>query len=66
MKKTVLISFVIALVVVNLAGWVIQTYTEVNFGMAIRIPVILGITFIAAIFGFAALLVSKATKEKPR
>jgi len=65
MKKTVLITFVIALIVVNLAGWLIQTYTEVNFGMAIRIPVILGITFIAAIFAFAGLLVSKATKEKP-
>ncbi len=65
MKKTVLITFVVALVVVNLAGWAIQTYTEVNFGMAIRIPVILGITFIAAIFGFAGALVSKATKEKP-
>jgi hypothetical protein len=65
MKKTVLITFVIALVLVNAAGWAIETWTEVNFGMAIRIPVILGITFIAIIFGFAASMVSKATKEKP-
>jgi branched-subunit amino acid ABC-type transport system permease component len=65
MKKAILITFVIAIVVVTLAGWLVQTYTDIRMGWAVRIPLILGITFIAAIFSGAGSLVSKASRDKP-
>jgi hypothetical protein len=65
MLKSILIAFLAALVVVNLGGWAIEYFTEVRVNMAIRIPIIIGITFIAIIFSGAGSLVSKANKEKP-
>jgi F0F1-type ATP synthase assembly protein I len=65
MKKAILITFVVAIVVVMLAGWLVETYTDVRMGWAIRVPLILGITFIAAIFSGAGSLVTKASRDKP-
>ena len=63
--KGILIAFIVAVVLVFIGGWVVETYTETRVGWAVRIPIILGMTFIAAIFSGAGNLVSKASKDKP-
>lgn len=65
MKKTVLLSFLLAVMLVNLAAWAVENWSEVTIVWPFRIALILGITFIAAVFSGAAALVSAAEQEKP-
>ena len=65
MKKILLRALVIAVLVVNLLGWLVGVYSEVEIGALFRIALIVGILFITAIFaGFAAdaLLQSESMK----
>lgn len=65
MKKTILITLLAAMVVVNLAAWAVDQYSSVYIALPFRIALILGITAIAAIFSGAAALVNAAEQEKP-
>lgn len=63
MKKILLRAFVIAVLVVNLLGWLVGVYSEVEIGALFRIALIVGILFITAIFAGAAMLVGALDKE---
>lgn len=63
MKKILLRTFVVAVLIVNLLGWLVGVYSEVEIGALFRIALILGIMFIAAIFTGAALIVGALDKE---
>lgn len=57
MKKIILRTFIAAIIIVNLLGWLVGVYSVVTIGPMFRIALILGITAIATIFaGSAALL----------
>jgi hypothetical protein len=63
MKKILLRALVIAVLVVNLLGWLVGVYSEVEIGALFRIALIVGILFITAIFAGAALIVGALDKE---
>lgn len=63
MKKIMLRALVIAVLVVNLLGWLVGVYSEVEIGALFRIALIVGILFITAIFAGAALIVGALDKE---
>ena len=63
MKKIMLWTLVIALVVVDLLGWLVGVFSEVEIGAMFRIALIVGIMFIAAIFSGAAAIVGVLDKE---
>lgn len=65
MKKTVWIVFGIALVVVNLAAWLVEQATGLHLAMLLRLAMILGITMAASIFVGAYVLLSKFEEEQP-
>lgn len=65
MKKAILITLVIAIIVVNLAAWLVEVTIDTRIGFAFRIPLIIGIVFIATIFSGAAALINKADTERP-
>jgi len=63
MKKILLITLVIAVLVVNLLGTLVGVYSEVEIGALFRIALILGIMFVTAIFTGAAMIVGALDKE---
>ena len=63
MKKIMLRALVIAVLVVNLLGWLVGVYSEVEIGALFRIALIVGILFITAVFAGAALIVGALDKE---
>ena len=65
MKKIILWTFLAAVVVVNLLGWLVGVYSEVHIGAVFRIALIMGITTISAIFTGAAALLGFLATEKP-
>lgn len=65
MKHAVWITFVIALIVVNLSAWLAAEFTGFNIGMMFRLVLVLGITVIAAVFVGANLLIKNLEQEKP-
>ena len=70
MKKILLRTFLIAVVVVNLLAWLVDYYSDVSINMLFRIALIMGIMFISAIFTGAALLLGffdlEERKEHPK
>lgn len=65
MKKIMLYTFLIAVVVVNLLAWLVGIYSELYIGILFRISLIMGITFVAAIFSGALAIIGFLDKEKP-
>lgn len=65
MKKTILITLVVAIVMVNLSAWLVEYFIGTRIGLAFRIPLIIGIVFIATIFSGAAALINHADTERP-
>ncbi len=65
MKKIMLITFLIAVVLVNLLAWLVGIYSDVDIGILFRIALIMGIIFVAAIFSGAAAILGFLDKEKP-
>lgn len=63
MKRVLLRTLVIAVLVVNLLAWFVGYYSDVDIGPAFRVALIIGILFIAAIFTGAALMVGALDKE---
>jgi cation transporter-like permease len=63
MKKILILTLLIAIVVVNLLGWLVGVYSEVEIGAMFRIALIVGIMFIAAIFSGAAAILRFLDKE---
>jgi len=64
-KKTVWITFAVALIVVNLAAWLTENATGIAIPMILRLAMVLGITVGTSIFAGAFLLVSKFEEERP-
>lgn len=56
MKKILLRTFLISVVVVNLLAWLVDYYSDVSIALFFRFALIMGIMFISAIFTGAALL----------
>lgn len=65
MKKIMLSTLLIAIVVVNLLAWLVGVYSDVTIGIMFRIALIMGVIFIAAIFSGAAAILGFLDKEKP-
>jgi hypothetical protein len=63
MKRVLLRTLVIAVLVVNLLAWLVGYYSDVDIGPAFRVALIIGILFIAAIYTGAALMVGALDKE---
>jgi len=64
MKKILLRTFVIAVVVVNLLAFLVDFYSDVSIGMLFRIALIIGIMFISTIFTGAALILGFLDTEE--
>lgn len=64
MKKILLRTFVIALVVVNGLAWGVDYYSDVSIGMLFRVALIIGIMFISTIFTGAALILGFLDTEE--
>jgi hypothetical protein len=65
MKKVIWITLGTSLVLVNLAAWLAERYSGFYIEIVYRFILILGITFITAIFVGAFLLVNKFEEEQP-
>ena len=65
MKKTVWITFFVALVLVNAIAELVYYFSGFNIVMFFRITLILGITVIASIFVGSIMLIGKLEQEKP-
>ena len=65
MKKIVWISFISALVIVNLLAFVADYLGGVYIALPYRLVVVLGITMISCVFGGAWVLMSRADEEVP-
>jgi len=70
MKKILLRTFLIAVVVVNLLAWLVDYYSDVTIGIMFRVALIMGVMFISAIFTGAALILgfldTEERKEHPK
>lgn len=64
MKKILLRTFVIAVVVVNLLAWLVDYYSDVTIAWMFRFALIMGIMFISAIFTGAALILGFLDTEE--
>jgi len=64
MKKIILYTFIAAIVIVNLMGWLVGVYSDVTIGALFRLALILGITLIATVFAGSAALLGILDKEK--
>lgn len=64
MKKIILRTFIAAIIIVNLLGWLVGVYSEVTIGPLFRIALILGVTAIAIIFSGSAALLGFLDSEK--
>jgi hypothetical protein len=65
MKKVIWISLGTSIFLVNLAAWLAEYYTGFYIEIVYRFILILGITFITAIFVGAYLLVNQFETERP-
>ena len=65
MNKTVWITFIVALVLVNLIAELVYYFSGFNIVMFFRITLVLGITVIASIFVGSIMLIGKLEQEKP-
>ena len=65
MKKTVWISFGIALILVNVIAEVGEYFTGIEIHTFLRIAIIFGVTIGAFIFGGAFSLINTIDQEKP-
>ncbi|MBC52711.1 MAG: hypothetical protein CMQ34_02630 [Gammaproteobacteria bacterium] len=65
MKKIVWISFISALVVVNVLAYAADRLGDVYIAMPYRLVVVLGITLISCVFGGAWVLMKRADEEIP-
>lgn len=70
MKRILLRTFLIAVVVVNLLAWLVDYYSDVSIAYLFRFALIMGIMFISTIFTGAALLLgfldTEERKEHPK
>jgi len=64
MKKIILRTFIAAIIIVNLLGWLVGVYSEVTIGAMFRVSLILGVTLIATVFAGSAALLGILDKEK--
>lgn len=64
MKKAVWISFLAALIVINVAAWLMEYFAGVSVAMPYRLAVVLGITLISMVFAGAWALVGHAEGER--
>tara|TARA_R110002167_G_scaffold89012_3_gene239957 strand:+ start:14207 stop:14419 length:213 start_codon:yes stop_codon:yes gene_type:complete len=64
MKKILLRTFLIAVVVVNLLAWLVDYYSDVTIAYLFRFALIMGIMFISTIFTGAALLLGFLDTEE--
>ena len=64
MKKILLRTFLIAVVVVNLLAWLVDYYSDVSIAYLFRFALIMGIMFISTIFTGAALLLGFLDTEE--
>lgn len=65
MKKIVWISFISALVIVNVLAYAADRLGDVYIAMPYRLVVVLGITLISCVFGGAWVLMNRADEEVP-
>ena len=65
MKKILLVTFLIAVIVVNLLAFLVERFADVPIAFMFRFALIVGIMFITAIFTGAAALLGFFEKEKP-
>lgn len=65
MKRILLVTFLSAVVIVNLLAYLAETYADVPIAAMFRLALIAGIMFIAAIFTGSAALLGFFEKEKP-
>lgn len=65
MKKIVWISFISALVIVNLLAVAADRFGDVYIAMPYRLAVVLSITMISCVFGGAWVLMNQAGEEEP-
>lgn len=65
MKKIVWISFISALVIVNLLAFAADRFGGVYIAMPYRLAVVLSITMISCVFGGAWVLMNQADEEVP-
>lgn len=64
MKKILLRTFLIAVVIVNLIAWLVDYNSDVTIGFMFRFALIMGIMFISTIFTGAALLLGFLDTEE--
>ena len=65
MRKIVWISFISALVIVNLLAFAADRFGGVYIAMPYRLAVVLSITLISCVFGGAWVLMNRADEEVP-
>lgn len=65
MKKIVWISFISALVIVNLLAIAADRFGDVYIAIPYRLAVVLSITMISCVFGGAWVLMNQADEEVP-
>lgn len=65
MKKIVWISFISALVIVNLLAFAADRFGDVYIALPYRLVVVLSITMISFVFGGAWMLLNAADEEVP-
>lgn len=65
MKKTVWITFGVALVLVNLVAEALNYFSGIYVVMIVRISLVLGITMIASVFVGSSMLLGKLEQERP-
>jgi len=65
MKKTVWITFGVALVLVNLVAEALNYFSGIYVVMIVRISLVLGVTMIASVFVGSSMLLGKLEEERP-
>lgn len=65
MKKTVWLSFIVSLVLINGFAWLMQQYSGFTIPMVLRLVMVLGITIGSIVFAGAFALVNKFEEERP-
>ncbi len=65
MKRILLVTFVIAVVLVNLLAYLVERFADVPIAFMFRFALIVGIMFITGIFTGAAALLGFFETEKP-
>jgi len=65
LKKIIWITFFTAIVLVNLAAWMVETFSGLYIVPLFRVALIFGITMITMIFTGAFMLINKIEEESP-